>query len=102
KLIMGLWNPQWIILAVFFVDWDYFLQKFRVIRLHPDQIAGPETLLRAKGGVVALASSFVLANLVVIIFRLDDNGWNRAYPFSSMTFYSNVAASRPYSKHSHY
>jgi hypothetical protein len=102
KLVMGMWNLQWIILAAFFVDWDYFLQRFGLVRSQSATTEFAGTSPRAKRSVVALASCFALANLVVIVFRLDDNGWNRAYPFSSMTFYSNVAASRPYGRHLHY
>jgi hypothetical protein len=52
--------------------------------------------------VVAYALIFMGVNLFVILTRLDDFGKNRAYPFSAMTFYSNVAASKPYSDNLHY
>ena len=52
--------------------------------------------------VAAFAVWFMLTNLVVIGFRLDDRGWNRMYPFSSMTFYSMVAARKPYDQHLSY
>jgi hypothetical protein len=50
---------------------------------------------------VAWASSFAIATLAIILFRLDDFG-NRAYPFSAMTFYSAVEARPPYNVHKPY
>lgn len=98
--MMGMWNPEWLILSVFFVDWEYFLRKagFKleqgVERPIPD---GSWT----RGFTLAYALGFVALNLVIIFTRYDDFG-NRLYPFSSMPFYSNVAALRPYKEHRHY
>jgi hypothetical protein len=97
KEVMAFWNPQWILLAAFFVDWDYFLGRLR-LRLPSKEPARPVAHGRL---IVAYAAAFMAANLVVILARLDEFG-NRAYPFSSMTFYSNVAARKPYSEHLHY
>jgi hypothetical protein len=96
--VMGFWNPPWILLAAFFVDFDFFLAK--ILKLRADfRTPMPR---RHSVGVLAYALAFVAANLAAILFRLDDYGLNRAYPLSSMTFYSNVAASRPFKEHMHY
>lgn len=96
KAMMGFWNPHWMILAVFFVDWDYFLGKLGV------RAAGGRAPTAAKPAIAALCLTFIAANLAVIVTRLDDRGRNRAYPFSAMTFYSNVADRRPFGPHKHY
>jgi hypothetical protein len=100
KWVMGMWNPEWMILAVFFVDWEYFLQRIGAsLRYGPI----PEAATNLKRlAVSSFAIAFAALNLFIIAFRLDDNGWNRLYPFSSMNFYSNVAARKPYDQHQHY
>jgi hypothetical protein len=96
--VMGFWNPQWIILTAFFIDWEFFLAKARLL---PSQ-AIPARPVQDRYLVMGYAAAFMLANLVVIGGRLDDDGFNRAYPFSSMNFYSNVSALKPYDRHRHY
>lgn len=100
RVIMGMWNPAWIILAAFFVDWEYFLRKLGV-KLPDDGAPMPKrsTLRRA---VVAYSAIFGVLNLAVILTRFDESGLNRYYPLSSMGFYSNVAALKPYKQHKHY
>jgi hypothetical protein len=98
KMVMGFWNPEWMILAVFFVDWEYFLKKFGV----PLASTEPSRPVRNPGPIMAYAIVFIAINLVVIFTRYDDLGTSRLYPFSSMNFYSNVAASKPYSDHKFY
>lgn len=96
KAMMGFWNPHWMILAVFFVDWDFFLGKLGI------RAATGREPAAAKPAIAGYCLLFIAANLAVIATRLDDHGRNRAYPFSAMTFYSNVADRKPYGPHKHY
>lgn len=100
KWVMGMWNPEWMILAVFFVDWEYFMRRIG-ISIQYSPMPGTATSL-TRLAAVGFAMAFAALNLFIISFRLDDSGWNRLYPFSSMNFYSNVAARKPYSQHQHY
>jgi hypothetical protein len=100
--MMGMWNPQWIVLAAFFVDWDYFLSKARLVGEAPTASPAKRAPTAARWIVIIFAFAFMALNLWIIFTRIDDRGGNRLYPFSSMTFYSNVAASKPYSEHLHY
>ncbi len=98
KFVMGFWNPEWMILGVFFVDWEYFFRKagLRFPSTEPARrVANPAPIM-------AYVFAFMAANLIIIGSRYDDRGSSRLYPFSSMTFYSNVAADRPYDEHKHY
>lgn len=95
--MMGFWNPEWMILTAFFVDWEFFLAKLR-LRLSQPAAIHP---VPGRNAIMGFAAVFMLANLLVIALRLDDKG-NRLYPFSSMTFYSSVAAEKPYDQHLHY
>ncbi|KAB0675911.1 hypothetical protein [Aureimonas leprariae] len=98
KEVMGFWNPEWIILAVSFVDWEYFLAAAGLeLRL-----VGPEAPVTGIAWILSFGAAFMLSNLIVIGVRYDDRGSSILYPFSSMNFYSNVAATRPYSDHHHY
>ena len=99
KEVMGFWNPPWILLAAFFVDWDFFLAKLGLLR-SPRGFAPISRRYRALAALYA--ASFMAANLVVIVTRYDDRGRSRLYPLSSMTFYSSVAATKPYGEHRHY
>ncbi|MCW5692490.1 MAG: hypothetical protein KIT48_09000 [Pseudolabrys sp.] len=97
KLSMGMWNPEWLILTVFFVDWEFFLRSAgiplaRTGEQHPERSWGP----------TAYALIFILLNVIIIVIRYDDRGSSRLYPLSSMNFYSNVAAAKPYSEHHFY
>jgi hypothetical protein len=99
KAIMGFWNPLWILLAAFFVDWEYFLQKSGI---SASSMAIRAPRVRSANFAISYSAIFMAINFFVIFTRLDDSGYNRAYHFSAMTFYSDVAARRPYSEHHHY
>jgi hypothetical protein len=98
KMTMGFWNPEWMILVVFFVDWEYFLKNAGV-PLAPSERA---RAIQNPCLVSAFAMGFMMLNLIVIVTRYDDRGTSRLYPFSSMNFYSSVAAAKPYSEHKFY
>lgn len=96
KVMMGFWNPHWIVLAAFFVDWGYFLTRVGVEELKGKIPAAHRCV------ILVYCLAFITINLVVIVTRLDDRGWNRAYPFSAMTFYSSIADQKPFGPHKHY
>ncbi|MDF1610273.1 hypothetical protein PZ897_18985 [Hoeflea sp. YIM 152468] len=97
---MGMWNPEWMLLTVFFIDWDHFLGKrFGYEGYSETTHRAPRLQLLATS---AFASAFILVNLVIIVVRYDDRGTSLLYPFSSMNFYSGVRAQRPFSVHQHY
>jgi hypothetical protein len=98
KMVMGFWNPEWMILAVFFVDWEYFLKKAGA----PLASMEPARPVQHPWPIMANALAFMALNLIIIAVRYDDRGSSRLYPFSSMNFYSNVAASKPYTEHKFY
>jgi len=101
KFVMGMWNPSWIILAAFFVDWEFFLHKAGfALRQDSTPLVGENP--NARRAVEVFAALFVAMNLVIIVVRYDEWGQHRFYPFSSMNFYSNVAALQPYGKHQFY
>jgi hypothetical protein len=97
--VMGIWNLPWIILAAFFVDWEFFAGKFG-IRLGGETSDKPS--ISSAGLIIGWSLAFMLANIAIIVMRFDDTGRNRAYPFSSMNFYSSAAASKPYTEHHFY
>ncbi len=98
KAVMGFWNPEWMILGVFFVDWEYFLRKAG-LRFPSTE---PARKVAHPAPIMAYAFAFMAANLIIIGIRYDDRGSSRLFPFSSMNFYSNVSAGHPYGEHKHY
>lgn len=98
KWVMGFWNPEWMILLVFFIDWEYFLTKIGVKFPSTE----PSKPIHRPIPILLGAFVFMAVNLIVIVVRYDDRGSSRLFPLSSMNFYSNVAATRPYNKHNHY
>ena len=97
---MGMWNPEWLLLTVFFVDWDHFFGKRFGYNGYSNTTQ--RIPLPAFFSTTTFAIAFIVINILVIVARYDDRGSSRLFPFSSMNFYSNVAALRPYSTHQHY
>lgn len=98
KAVMGFWNPEWLLLSVFFVDWEHFLRKLGLLRAAP----APAPLPPRTVGPELYAAAFIGLNLFIVAIRYDDRGSSRLFPFTSMNFYSNVAALRPYGEHRYY
>lgn len=100
KLIMGMWNPSWIILTAFFVDWEFFLKKIG-FKFSTDGGQKERSALYSRS-VIYYCLIMFFVNMIIIIVRFDDRGKSRLYPFSSMNFYSGVMALKPYGEHRHY
>jgi hypothetical protein len=102
--VMTVWNPVWLPLAVFFIDWDWLVG---VISRSPEKLrpfagVGAAATAHDTGGRGKLAvRSYLCAffGFYVLTFTLQLGHWHLLYPFSSLDFYSDVKAKRPYGKH---
>jgi len=122
--IMGLthlfrfWHPQWVPLCLLSIDWEWFGRKilgaqarlkqaFPSLKRLEQRLSISEgwvpvrTIPRFYKGVVysfmAVFFGYYIANFV---FSLGEKHLN--YPFSSMAFYSENRAMRPFDKHTYY
>lgn len=93
----GRGNLEWIWLSAFFIDFEFFAAKLGLSARYSGRPgrATPRAPVALYGGI------FGLLILVFILARLDDRTY-RAYPLSSMIFYAQVDARRPYHKHLDY
>jgi hypothetical protein len=92
-IIMGLWHLPWLMLTVFFIDWDRLFTGQKPSRRSPIIVGFRE----AKVLVPLLA--FLAVMHAVFLFQMVDT---RLYPFTPLQFYSSVRAQKPYSEHKSY
>lgn len=93
-VVMNLWNPQWLLLAVVFFDWDALVRWSRKVRSRP----APSGSLRRPPLFAVL---YVLVTVVIgfSFWRPNlDYEWN-TYPFSAFPMYSSMYAGKPYDEH---
>jgi len=85
-LVVGLWNWQWLPLAVVFVDWD------RHVRFPIESWVPPRFAIRA------FIAGFVALDVATSVVPGLDHRLG-LYPFSSFPMFASIRASKPYSEH---
>lgn len=99
-VVMGLWNYKWLMIFVFYVDWDYFLKQF----------SSNFTNKQFKSFILPsnkLNKKFLTLTVVVIVFQLVvafDTSHKvertlKPYPFSSFPMFKSVNSKKPYDEH---
>tara|TARA_B100001996_G_scaffold311610_1_gene253569 strand:+ start:1028 stop:2728 length:1701 start_codon:yes stop_codon:yes gene_type:complete len=84
-------NLEWILLACFFIDWDYFL-KNQTNSLYKNSLSILE------GGKLIFLIILIILNITIsYAFIGKDKAWT--YPFSATSMYSYTNAKKPYDKH---
>jgi hypothetical protein len=102
-IVMTVWNPVWLPLAVFFVDWDWFQQKFsRASLLSPALGNGGSSIPATRLNALVVSSVYGFFAFYVATFTLQLAHKHLIYPFSDMDFYSDVRAKKPYDVHQPY
>jgi len=96
-LIMGLWHLPWLLLVTFFVDWDYWLLRWRKSAA-PAADPGMRAGLRAIGLVILVAYFAVIHAMFMLYQRRE----LKLYPLTPLTFYGSVRALPPYDQHRHF
>ena len=99
-VVMGLWNYKWLMIFVFYVDWDYFLNQFssNFTNKQFKSFILPSSKLNKK---------FLTLTVVVIVFQLVvafDTSHKvertlKPYPFSSFPMFKSVNSKKPYDEH---
>ncbi len=99
-VVMNLWNYKWLLIFVFYVDWDFFLQRLspRLTRIQSKSFLPTTKKYRTKYIVI---TSVILAFQVVVAF---DTGHKverklKTYPFSSFPMFKSVNCKKPYDQH---
>jgi hypothetical protein len=91
--IMQLWNPNWLLLGVVFVDWDALLRAHAV-----PAPASTSTSWRVPRGPSVFIGAFVALELATaFVPRLDSQ--LRAYPFTSFQMFATLRVREPYDQH---
>ncbi|WFU66720.1 hypothetical protein [Bradyrhizobium brasilense] len=109
-IFMGFWNPYWMLLAAFFVDWDYFIgpkledtyafSSGDIIPNGKDTDATAKLAPTYRAACLTFIAAFLLFDASTFLFRLSPV--HKMYPFSWMGFYSSVEARPPYDWHQPY
>ncbi len=92
-VIMGLWHLPWLMMTVFFIDWDRLIAGERAAA-----VARSVSGLKAVAVLVPLFA-FLGVMHAVIFFQMSETRW---YPFTPLQFYSTVRSQLPYSEHKAY
>jgi hypothetical protein len=98
RVFMTVWNPWWILLAVFFVDWDHWLSRFHGRAAVPP-IGSPTTARLTRPATLPFAFSAVFLGYYGFVFLTQRGYQELNYPFCSMDMYSGIYAQRPYDQH---
>lgn len=94
--VIGLWvlldifNEEWLLLAVFFIDWDWLLRRTPNRRSER-----PDTVKAVP--IYGLVAPFVGYLLFVGLTQADLD--HELYPFSAFPMYASIRASQPYDEH---
>jgi len=99
-VVMDLWNFKWLLIFVFYVDWDFYLKRLSPRLREMQGKSYLTTSEKLKTRYIAIMA-IVLAFQVVVAF---DTGHKvertlKPYPFSSFPMFKNVNAKKPYSQH---
>lgn len=101
---MNIWNLPWLFLMAFFVDWEFFIHKFKSYFKNIKIFSSTPRLQPATLNPKKLPFRFIYAFLIfycaTFLFRLSAH--HLMYPFSAMTFYFGIEARKPYDQHIHY
>ena len=105
-VFMAAWNPLWISLCAFFVDWDHWAARIaslagRLAALWPDR---PPLPMRTSPVRVWLGGGLLFlffGTYSVGVLGQRANTW-KAYPFSNFSFYAALYLRPPYDRHMPY
>lgn len=99
-VVMDLWNFKWLLIFVFYVDWDFFLKRYspRLQRIQS------KSFLPTTGKI---RSRYLVITAIVLVFQVAvafDTGRKverklKPYPFSSFPMFKTVNCKKPYDQH---
>lgn len=99
-VVMDLWNYKWLLIFVFYVDWDFFLKRLspRLAKVQSKSLLGSTEKLKKKYLII---TSIALAFQVLVAF---DTGHKveralKPYPFSGFPMFKTVNCKKPYDVH---
>jgi hypothetical protein len=93
-LVMGLWDPHWMPLAVVFVDWDHFVGKRAV--------TGTPMAPTSRRRISAFIAAFLAYDIFVSFMHPRVDQRLRTYPFSAFPMFAVIRATKPYDQHRDY
>ena len=98
---MTFWSWHWVFLVCFFIDWDFFIQKY-IYKKHP-AIDHDAVAKDVKMSVLESRSSlfyiFVYITVFVVTIAHPVMDKLRLYPFGFQGYYRSVRALEPYDQH---
>ena len=94
KLVMGLFPQQFMVMAVLFVDWEYFEGLILRSRPTPAALLNQDRSVRFQHVAVG---GLILLQAVVGLTCYKSIRW--LYPFSAFPMFSQIYAPRPYASH---
>lgn len=99
-VVMDLWNFKWLLIFVFYVDWDFFIKQLssRLAKIQSRSFLFTSKKLKTRYITI---TAIVLAFQVVVAF---DTGHKverklKTYPFSSFPMFKSVNCKKPYDQH---
>ena len=95
---MTVWNPVWIPLGAFFIDWEWALGKLGVSK---SRLAHYETedINPSETSWAIFGYAYAFLGFYIATFSFQWSYKHLMYPFSDLDFYSSVRAKAPYSEH---
>ena len=99
-VVMDLWNFKWLLIFVFYVDWDFFLKKLSARLAQIQSKSFLITSKKLKTRYIAI-TAIVLAFQVVVAFDVSQKVERtlKTYPFSGFPMFRNINCQQPYSQH---
>ena len=99
-VVMDLWNFKWLLIFVFYVDWDFFIKQLSPRLAQIQSKSFLMTSKKLKTGYLAI-TSIVLAFQVVVAFDITNKVERtlKTYPFSGFPMFRNVNCKKPYDQH---
>lgn len=99
-IVMDLWNFKWLLIFVFYVDWDFFLKRLSPLlaQIQSKRLLTPSKKLRTRYITI---TTIVLAFQFVVAFDTGRNAERslKPYPFTSFPMFRNVNCKKPYDQH---
>jgi hypothetical protein len=92
-IVMGIWNPHWLLFLTLFVDWDRLLSRY----IAPTEVIDNTNRTISHCVRLAAVAAFVSINFYVMAFHRSQHAWS--FPFTSYPMFSDVVAYPPYRQH---
>ena len=99
-VVMDLWNYKWLLIFVFYVDWDFFLKRLSARLAELQSKSFRFTPKKLKTRYIAF-TIIVLVFQLVVAFDITQKVERtlKPYPFSGFPMFRNVNCMQPYDQH---